>query len=82
MNHAEASFPHASQNTGPKLLDQMRNVLRMKHYSFLYKQVLGIDLGPVNAKRAKTPERLPVVFSRQEVKAVMAHLDGIHWLTA
>lgn len=123
----------------PKLLDQMRDLLRVKHYSkrteaayldwtkrfiyfhakrhpkdmgapeieqfltdlavngqvaastqtqalcallFLYKHVLGIDPGPLNAVRAKKPVRLPVVFSRQEVKAVLAHLDGSHWLMA
>ena len=122
-----------------KLLDQMRDVLRLKHYSkrteqayidwarrfilfhqkrhpremgaqeveqfltylavdrhvaastqnqalnalvFLYKQVLGIELSSINAKRAKMPERLPVVFSRQEVKAIMAHLDGMLWIMA
>jgi integron integrase len=33
-------------------------------------------------KRAKTPERMPVVFTRSEVKAVLAQLDGIHYLIA
>lgn len=49
---------------------------------FLYKQVLMIELGPINATRAKKPERLPVVFSRREVKAVLAHVDGLPWLMA
>jgi integron integrase len=124
----------------PKLLDQLRNTLRLKHYSkrtekayvdwnkrfilfhhkqhpremgikeveqflthlavegnvtastqnqalcaiiFLYKEVLGIELGWLHdVERAKKPEKLPVVFSRQEVKAIMAQLDGINWLMA
>ncbi len=33
-------------------------------------------------ERAKKPERLPVVFSRAEVRAVLAHLDGQHWMMA
>ena len=123
----------------PKLLDQMRDVLRKKHYSkrteetyvgwarrfirfhhvrhpqemgaqeigqfltylavtqnvaastqnqalsalvFLYKEVLNRDLEPIDMHRAKRPEKLPVVFSRQEVKAVLAHLDGIPWVMA
>ena len=32
--------------------------------------------------RAKTPERLPTVFSRQEARAVLAQLDGTAWLAA
>jgi integrase len=33
-------------------------------------------------ERAKKPERLPVVFSRTEVRAVLARLDGQPWLMA
>ena len=44
--------------------------------------MLGLDPGPLHAHRAKKPERVPVVFSRQEVKAVLAHLEGVHWLMA
>jgi len=123
----------------PKLLDQLRDTLRRKHYSkrtektyvdwskrfilfhnkkhpremgateiegfltylaveknvaastqnqalnaivFLYKEVLGIKFDQLHIEQAKKPERLPVVFSRKEVRAVMAHLDGIYWLMA
>jgi integron integrase len=123
----------------PKLLDQLRNTLRRKHYSkrtekayvdwsrrfilfhnkrhpremgateveqfltylavkqnvaastqnqalnaivFLYKEVLGAELDQLHIEHAKRPEKLPVVFSRQEVKAVMVHLDGLYWLMA
>lgn len=123
----------------PKLLDQMRHKLRMKHYSkrteqaylawtrrfilfhnkrhpqemgkpeveqflthlamdqqvaastqnqalnaiqFLYTHVLERELGLVQAIRAKRPDKLPVVFSREEVKAILLRLDGIHWLMA
>jgi hypothetical protein len=38
---------------------------------FLYRQVLQIDLPDINdIERAKKPERLPVVFSRSEVKPI------------
>jgi integron integrase len=50
---------------------------------FLYRDVLQIELPYVSdIKRAKTPERMPVVFTRSEVKAVLAQLDGIHYLIA
>ena len=50
---------------------------------FLYKEVLGIELPWLNnVTRAKRPEKLPVVFSKNEIKAVMANLDGVHWIMA
>jgi integron integrase len=49
---------------------------------FLYKRVLGIELQGINAQRAKCPKNLPVVFSRREVTAILAHLDGIPWMMA
>jgi integron integrase len=127
-------------NHKPKLLDQVRNTIRLKHYSirterayvdwirrfilfhhkqhptvlgapevraflshlaverhvaastqrqalsaiiFLYREVLNQDLGRLeDMERAKKPERLPVVFSRSEVRSVLAHLDGQRWLMA
>ena len=41
---------------------------------FLYKHILDRELPPLNAVRAKRPERLPVVLSRTEVRRVIAHL--------
>ncbi|NIQ98508.1 MAG: integron integrase [Desulfuromonadales bacterium] len=50
---------------------------------FLYKQVLDIDLPELeDVVRAKKPERLPVVFTREEVKAVLVQMEGIDWLMA
>lgn len=124
----------------PKLLDQLRSQLRLRHYSirteqaylhwvrrfilfhnkrhpaqmaepeiseflshlaedknvaastqnqalsailFLYRDVLGIALRQIeNVERAKKPARLPVVFTREEVRAVLAHLEGSKWLIA
>ncbi|SRR6266404_1654346 len=124
----------------PKLLDQVRTVIRVKHFSlstekayvawirrfilfhgkrhpqylgeeeirqfisylavdakisastqtvalsallFLYRQVLKKDLPYVaNIERAKRSKRLPVVFTRNEVQAVLAGLDGTSHLIA
>jgi len=50
---------------------------------FLYKDVLGTELPWLkNVKRAKRPEKLPVVFSKNEVVSVMSRLEGIHWTMA
>jgi integron integrase len=51
---------------------------------FLYRHVLGIEVGPLEQQvpRARTPERLPVVLSREEVTAVLKHLTGTMKLVA
>jgi integron integrase len=124
----------------PRLLDQVREVIRMRHYSirteeayvqwirrfilfhgkrhpremgapeltaflsdlamqhsvaastqnqalhailFLYRDVLKLDLPWLDeVQRAKKPQRLPVVFTRDEVKALLARLEGTTWLMA
>src|SRR3569833_2731710 len=108
----------------PKLLEQVREKIRVKHYSirtekayvdwikrfilfhgkkhpaqrdvsastqnqalsailFLYKEVLNQQLGRLDGfERAKRPARLPVVLSPAQVRAVLAHLDGVMWLMA
>ena len=118
----------------PRLLDQVRSVIRVKHYSirteksyiswikqfirfnhlthpknmgakevqaflsylavtrnvaastqnqalcailFLYRDVLKIELEYMDELiRAKRPTKIPVVFTRDEAKAVINHLDG------
>lgn len=50
---------------------------------FLYQQVLKQELErPVNAVRAKSPVRIPVVMSHAEVQAMLNHLSGEHRLMA
>jgi integron integrase len=50
---------------------------------FLYREVLGLPIGWVDdVERAKRPKRLPVVFTREEVKAVLGHLRAETWLMA
>ncbi len=129
-----------SSASAPKLLDQVRGKIRLKHYSirteqsyvdwirryilfhgkhhpkdmgaqqveaflthlavegrvaastqnqaksallFLYREVLGVELPWLdNVERAKAPKRLPVVLTREEVQAVLARLEGTHWLIA
>lgn len=130
--------PNASRPDKPRLLDQVRETIRVRHYSpktedayvgwirryilfhgkrhpsemgadqvaqflshlaleahvaastqnqafnalfFLYQQVLRIDLGEIaGAVRAKKPQRLPVVLTREEVQSILALLDGEVWL--
>ena len=50
---------------------------------FLYREVLGIDLGPLpEATRASRPKRLPVVLSRDEARHVISVFTGVERLVA
>src|SRR5437660_6985717 len=45
---------------------------------FLYRDVLELDLPWLDGVvRAKRPERLPVVLTREEVRSVLWHLEGV-----
>lgn len=48
---------------------------------FLYKEVLGAELPWLDkVQQAKAPKRLPVVLSKEEVRLILKHLDGTHYL--
>jgi integron integrase len=50
---------------------------------FLYRKVLGIEIGELaEVVRSRKPKRLPVVMTRDEVKAVLSQLDTEKWLMA
>jgi len=130
----------APQGNQPRLLDQVREAIRMRHYSirteeayvswikryilfhgkrhplemgedeitqflsalavhgqvsastqnqalcaliFLYRHVLGQNFGWLaDVVRAKRPQRLPVVLTRPEVRALLGALEGVHWVMA
>mgnify|MGYP005841962645 FL=1 len=142
VRHAHGGSPSRSSASGakPKLLDQLCEALRSRHYSrrteqtyrlgvkrfiffhnvrhpqemaepeinaflshlaiekkvsastqnqalsallFLYRYVLDRDIGELGPMiRARKPRRLPVVLTREEVKAVLSRLKGQKWLIA
>ena len=50
---------------------------------FLYRDVLGIDIdGPIQSVRAKKPQKVPTVMSREETSKVIQALEGTHRLMA
>ena len=50
---------------------------------FLYRYVLGREIGDLGKViRARKPQHIPVVMTREEVKAVLANLVGDKWLMA
>jgi len=51
--------------------------------NFLYKHILKIEIGDLGEIIwAKKPKRLPVVFTKQEAKAILNELSGMNWLMA
>ena len=66
------------QNVAASTQNVARNALL-----FLYRDVLGTEMPPVgDVAPARRPERLPVVLTRAEVKALLAHLDDAPRLMA
>jgi integron integrase len=50
---------------------------------FLYKQVLGIEVGDIGkTERAKKPLRLPTVMTKEEVYAILSAMKGVHQFMA
>jgi len=49
---------------------------------FLYKNIIKREIGDLDVTWAKKPKRLPVVFTEQEVKSILTHLNGSKRLMA
>jgi len=50
---------------------------------FLYRHVIGRAIGDLgDVVRARRPKRLPVVLTREDVKAVLGNLTGDRWIMA
>jgi integron integrase len=62
-----AAHEHVSASTQNQALNALL---------FFYKQVLEIDLGRLDAVRARRGKRLPVVLSPEEVRRVLARVAG------
>lgn len=70
------SFLANVENVSASTQNQALNAL-----IFLYKEVLHRDNIQVNNFiRAKTPKRIPVVLSVEEVNKVLSNLKGVYWL--
>ncbi|NUM36072.1 MAG: integron integrase [Candidatus Brocadiae bacterium] len=49
---------------------------------FLYREVLGQEVGKLNIEWSERPVRLPVVLTKEEVKRVFDCLEGTRWIMA
>jgi len=73
-SHVELFLNHLAvvEKVAPATQNQALNAI-----VFLYKQVLDTELGKLeNLQYAKRCKRIPVVFSREEVKRLMGHLNS------
>ncbi len=66
------------RRVSPATQNQALNAL-----NFLYRVVLERPLGELEGMvRARKPKRLPVVLTREEVRALLREMDGPYWLPA
>lgn len=50
---------------------------------FLYREILKVDLPWLDGLvQARAPKHLPVVLTMEETRALLAHLQGVHWMVA
>ena len=47
---------------------------------YLYKRFMGIDVDTLQFTQARAQRRLPVVYSREEIAAILCQLRGVHRL--
>ena len=47
---------------------------------YMYKRFMGVHVGDLRFSPAPAPKRLPVVYSREEIAAILSHLRGVHRL--
>ena len=77
-SHIEAFLTHLAVNR--KVASSTQNQA-LCAIVFLYRDVLKMRLGEFSEIIwAKKPQKLPVVFTRDEVKQILLQLDGLNWL--
>ena len=93
--HLFSQYPPSAGEAGPEINGFLTHLAVKEKVSastqnqalsallFLYRHVLGREVGDLGEViRARKPKRLPVVMSREEVKAVWANLSGDKCLMA
>ncbi|NQT76698.1 MAG: integron integrase [Bacteroidetes bacterium] len=71
------TFLAVERNVSASTQNQALNAL-----TFLYREVLKIPLDDFSIKHSKIEKKAPLVLSRNEVKKVLAELNGESWLMA
>lgn len=73
------SFLAVRENVAASTQNQARAAIL-----YLYREILNKDvmLDSADIDYASKPKKIPTVFSREEARTVLNHLDGIKWLMA
>lgn len=78
--HVEAFLTHLAARAHVSASTQSQALSALL---FLYREVLQQDLPWMEEiRRAKRPERLPTVLSREEVASLLSEMNGVTWLMA
>jgi len=77
VSEVEAFLNHMTVNRHCSVSTQR---IALNALIYLYKRFMGLDIGQLNFSPAKVHVRLPVVYSREEIAAILSHLRGVHRL--
>lgn len=73
--HAYLSYRATIDRVSSSTQNQELNAL-----IFFYRHVKKVELGKIDAIRAKKSQYIPTVFTKDEVSAVLDHLRGEYWI--
>lgn len=73
--HAYLSYLATMRRVSSSTQNQALNAL-----IFFFRYVKKIQLGVIDAVRAKKSQYIPTVFSKQEISSILDHLRGEYWL--
>ena len=77
MKEVESFLSHLANERDCSLNTQR---IALNALVYLYKKFLGVDVGQLHFAPAKVHRRLPVVYSKSEITAILTQLRGTHRL--
>lgn len=75
--HSYLSYLATMRRVSSSTQDQALNAL-----IFYYRHVKKVEIGKIDAVRAKKSQYVPTVFSKDEIRGIFDHLRGEYWLMA
>lgn len=76
----EAFLSHLAEQRNCSVSTQRIALNALNALVYMYKRFMGVDVGDLRFSPAPAPKRLPVVYSREEIAAILSHLRGVHRL--
>lgn len=78
----EAVHEYLAHLANDKYISASTQNVALNALLFFYKHVRKVDIGLIDAPRARKPKRLPTVFTKEEVALLLSKLRGAYWLIA